>query len=25
VHLMHGAGPLDDDFSIVKLQFPADA
>ena len=23
VHSMHGAGPLDDDFSIVKLQFPA--
>jgi len=20
---MHGPGPLDDDFSIVKLQFPA--
>ena len=24
VHNMHGAGPLDDDFSIVKLQFPAE-
>jgi len=23
VHGMHGAGALDDDFSIVKLQFPA--
>ena len=23
VHNMHGTGPLDDDFSIVKLQFPA--
>jgi len=25
VRRMHGAGPLDDDFSIVKLQFPAEA
>ena len=24
VYAMHGAGPLDDDFSIVKLQFPAE-
>jgi sigma-B regulation protein RsbU (phosphoserine phosphatase) len=24
VHTMCGAGPLDDDFSIVKLQFPAE-
>ncbi|MEI8243577.1 MAG: fused response regulator/phosphatase [bacterium] len=25
VHGMHGAGPLEDDFSVVKLQFPAEA
>lgn len=24
VHGMHGAGPLEDDFSILKLQFPAE-